>query len=91
MTPTCSRCGSEPERVTRVAINLSAWALCGPCLSGLMTWWTVRKGEFPPAQPRDSSELMHACRMALDIADPHPAVRDVLRAAIKGAYERMQK
>jgi len=34
---------------------------------------------------RVNSELLHACRMALDACGRYPQILDVLRAAIKGA------
>lgn len=87
----CSRCGAPESKPIPCVLGAIARQLCAECWSGLSTWWSVRKEEFPPALDRQSSELMHACRMALDIADAHPAVRDVLRAAIKNAYEGMQR
>lgn len=91
MSMTCSRCGGPDPRPIPCILGAIDNRLCAPCWNALSTWWSVRKDEFPPAMDRAESELMHACRMALDIADAHPAIRDVLRAAIKGAYEGIKR
>lgn len=98
----CTRCAAQLNpRAAMVTITTtgasSDWRLCSDCVTGLSTWYSIRKEEFkiPDSFPgtevpkllRDRSELLAACRTALDAAGRYPAILDTLRTAIKRALE----
>lgn len=92
----CTRCDGITPEISAVILTMAAhrdvvWSLCPRCQLGLLTWYTVRKSEFPAhatdAKEGVNAELLHACRQALDAAGGYPQLLDTLRTAIMGALK----